>query len=98
MPSKNGIGSMLKINRKRFICLVTCKKIKVLFFILFCCNNAKAVKNSARFNNGPARAISALAKEVTCATCAAPMLTYAGTKKMKLKRNSLRAMPMISQK
>ena len=66
------MGSMLNMNRNRFICFVTCKNTNVLRFILFCFNNSHAATNNAKFRNGPAPAVSALAIGVIVVP---PMLT-----------------------
>ncbi len=67
----------------------------MFFFSFFWCSNAHAIVNRTRFISGPANAIIALVDGVTCAI-PAPMLTYAGTKNMKLKFISLIIMPINS--
>ena len=69
----------------------------MFFFIFFLCSNAHAITNNTKFISGPENAIIALVNGVTCAI-PAPMLTYAGTKNMKLKLMSLMIIPSISQK
>lgn len=69
----------------------------MFFFIFFLCSNAHAATNNTKFISGPENAIIALVNGVTCAI-PAPMLTYAGTKNMKLKLMSLMIIPSMSQK
>ena len=81
------------MNKNRLICLVACKRRKLLVLSFFCLRSSHAVIKRNKLKNGPEPAMSALARS----DAAPSMLTYAGTKNMNPKLTNFSIIPRPSQ-